>query len=190
MTWLPIRRAQFDTENFVAWLAKNGAEIGKPTNPYEVVRYRAYSPDSKRPMTHIVYAKENGLLNFQGRTKAHYQAFLAGESIAQMFVSKFDVPQPVPNPERQSIEPSVTAKQRAKIRARDGEGCWFCGEALGHDATIEHLIPKSKGGGNSLANYVLAHSRCNSLAADKPLVEKIAMRARMRGDVIDVRVLA
>lgn len=42
MTKLPIRRQQVKVERFLVWLAENGAEVGTPTNPYEVVRYRAY----------------------------------------------------------------------------------------------------------------------------------------------------
>jgi len=66
--------------------------------------------------------------------------------------------------------------------SRDGDECWYCGLEMGVDATIEHLVPKSKGGLNGLANYVLAHKVCNAAAADKPLVAKIEMRSRMRAE--------
>ena len=174
---LPIRRAQFDVQGFVAWLAKNGAEVGTPTNPYEVVRYRAYVSGSARASTHVVYAKENGLLNFQGTSAEHYAAFQDGWSPTLSSNAKggvFLVTETV----RKAPRGQVT---REALLARDGDECWFCGLAMGDDQTIEHLVPKSKGGLNGLANYVLAHKRCNAEAADMPLVAKIELRAEKRG---------
>jgi 5-methylcytosine-specific restriction endonuclease McrA len=76
--------------------------------------------------------------------------------------------------------PSKAEKQRAKLLARDGDECWFCGDPLGDDQTIEHLVPKSAGGRNALANYALAHAKCNHDAADLPLIQKVEMRTRLR----------
>ena len=39
--------------------------------------------------------------------------------------------------------------------------CLFCGEALFSDSHIDHLFPKSKGGGNIILNKVVGHSVCN-----------------------------
>lgn len=181
---LPVRRAQFKTAAFLTFLADNGCEIGKPTNPYEVVRYKAYHLGSKRPVTHVVYAKENGLLTWTGATQGHYQTFLWGGQLVGVqppFRSQFEGPQAktdeqlLPKKGRSSREPTRTA-----LLERDGPDCWFCGTEMGDDCTIEHLIPKSKGGRNSKANYVLAHAHCNQQAGDKPLTDKIAMREQMR----------
>lgn len=185
---LPIRRQQFDTPGFAAWLAKHGAEVGVPTNPYEVVRYRAYAKGGKRPLTNIVYAKDNGLLNFQGQSAEHYAAFQSGEVVAGLFMSQFERdpatedrnPFLVPLADRKPAKQSKSAITRERLLERDGDACWFCGDAMGEDMTIEHLVPKSKGGLNGLANYVLAHKRCNAAAADMPLVAKIEMRAKAR----------
>jgi len=182
---LPIRRAQFKTAEFAAWLAQQGAEVGTPTNPYEVVRYRAYVIGGAKPATHIVYAKESGLLNFVGETRAHYEAFMAGEKFAGMFVSQLD---PAPSNDGTAVPRNVKKPSRGEITRdglllRDGEGCWFCGKSMGDDSTIEHLVPRSKGGVNHSDNYVLAHRKCNSDAANMPLVEKLAMRQRLRGEM-------
>lgn len=174
MANLPVRRKQFWTGEFATFLAANGAEVCIPTNAYEVIRYRAYHGQSAKPLTHIVYAKENGLLNFQGGSRDHYLAFLAGERLPQL--SKRAAAAQAAKPK----EPSLSAKQRAKLIARDGDECWFCGLSMGADVTIEHLVPKSKGGGNQLANYALAHAACNQAAADKPLVAKIEIRTKLR----------
>src|SRR5688572_23282963 len=81
MKSLPIRRQQFKTADFAAWLAINGAEVGTPTNPYEVIRYKAHSAVSKRAETHIVYAKESGLLTFTGSSREHYIQFATGAAM-------------------------------------------------------------------------------------------------------------
>lgn len=184
MKALPIRRAQLKVQPFLAWLAENGAEIGTPTNAYEVVRYRAYH---KRPRaeTHIIYAKENGLLTFTGASRLHYERFLAGEPMVkrgEQFVSKFDAK---PNPEDQpeSRDEGLTARRRKRIIARDGSDCWFCGRQMGEDVTLEHLVPRSRGGGNDSANLVLAHRQCNAAAANLSISEKVEMRGRLRREV-------
>jgi 5-methylcytosine-specific restriction endonuclease McrA len=40
--------------------------------------------------------------------------------------------------------------------------CWWCGKSMSIDKlTIEHLLPKSRGGSNSLYNLRLACLPCN-----------------------------
>jgi hypothetical protein len=176
MKSLPIRRTQFKTADFAAWLARNGAELGTPTNPYEVIRYKAHSATSKRAETHIVYAKESGLLTFTGASREHYVQFATG---AAMFPDPFHVPKAKrPAPEMET--PGKAERRRRKLLERDGDGCWFCGLPMGDDCTIEHLVPRSAGGRDALANYALAHRRCNADAADMPLTEKIELRSRLR----------
>ncbi len=185
---LPIRRSQFDVGGFLAYVAQQGGEIGQPTNPYEVCRYRAYWRGTNTSAVHVVYAKESGLLTFTGGSKGHYRAYLdgapmdepPGEKPKQVFVRKDGTPFG-----KSKAEPvSKNVSTRRKLIERDGDGCWFCGTGLGDDATIEHLIPKSKGGRNSIANYVLAHRKCNADAADLPLVAKIEMRAKLRSEPV------
>jgi len=178
---MPIRRAQFMVGNFAAWLARNGAEIGTPTNPYEVIRYRAFWCGSKRAATHVVYAKENGLLTFTSGSAEHYAAFLRGDVMSPQAASATE---PVnPRPGKDPKAESHGDKVRRKLLARDGDECWFCGKSMGDDATLEHLVPKSRGGGNRLDNYALAHRVCNNLAGDKPLVAKIELRAQLRKEL-------
>lgn len=183
MSALPIRRQQLKVQPFLAWLAEHGAEVGAPTNPYEVVRYRAYWK-KPRAETHIIYAKENGLLTFTGASRAHYERFLAGEPLVakgEQFVSKFDYAAPADHP-LEAVE-GPTARRRKKLMERDGDGCWFCGQPLGDDVTLEHLVPRSRGGGNDAANCVLAHAKCNQAAANLSISEKVEMRSRMRSGV-------
>lgn len=179
---VPIRRSQFALQQFLAWLASEGAEIGVPTNPYEVVRYKAYWRGTSKAATHIVYAKENGLLTFTQGSLGHYRAFLDGTPMEELPKFENVKNSSVVNPK---TELSKGEKKRTAIAERDGEDCWFCGVALGTDRTIEHLVPKSKGGRDILENYALAHAKCNHVAANMSLVAKIALRSKMRGEVQD-----
>jgi hypothetical protein len=59
--------------------------------------------------------------------------------------------------------------QLQRIAARDGWTCWLCGGEVDPDApldspargTVDHLVPRSRGGSSELANLRLAHRRCN-----------------------------
>lgn len=170
----PARIEGFKSQEFISWLAQGGALIGLPTNRYEVLRYRSYPSGATKLMTSIVYRKENGELTWTGASFKHYEKFVNDEPMtgqARGLALK-----------KPKIVPVISKKERtrARIIERDGSDCWFCGKALGVDITIEHLVPKSKGGENSEANYALAHSACNSAAANMPLIAKIELRHRMR----------
>lgn len=65
-------------------------------------------------------------------------------------------------------------KTRAKLIHRDGVHCSICGGLMNFTrprrqsyATIDHVVPKSKGGSGALDNLRLAHRRCNEAKADK-----------------------
>lgn len=177
----PIRRNQFELARFAAWLATQGAEIGIPTNPYELIRYKAYVDGGRKAVTHIVYTKDNGLLTFMGSSKRHYQAMLG------LVVDEPPAPPPKA-PQKDAIRSDISLACLREIQnsthrsllVRDGDECWYCGNPLGRDITIEHLIPKAHGGPNRMSNYALAHSKCNGTAADKSLVDKMALRTRLR----------
>jgi 5-methylcytosine-specific restriction endonuclease McrA len=72
------------------------------------------------------------------------------------------------------------------LRERDGEHCWRCRRPMrfdlprGHDQapTIEHILPKSRGGTGELSNLCLCHSRCNHLMADATPEVKERMRIK------------
>jgi len=177
MPKLPIRAEQFQTADFLAWLARNGAEVCTPTNPYELVRYRAYTSGATKAMTHIVYRKDNGLLTWTGASMKHYEAFISGAEFAwsQPYAVRTSEPtEPAPK------KLGTAARHRAQIAKRDGTDCWFCGLPLGSDVTLEHLLPQSKGGRHNAANLVLAHERCNGRAANLSISEKVELRTQMR----------
>jgi 5-methylcytosine-specific restriction endonuclease McrA len=50
---------------------------------------------------------------------------------------------------------------RENVFKRDGFKCQYCGASK--ELTIDHLVPKAKGGKSSWSNLVTACKRCNSL---------------------------
>jgi HNH endonuclease len=50
---------------------------------------------------------------------------------------------------------------------RDGHLCYLCDEPLNSDITIDHVVPKSRGGSEDVDNFKLAHFRCNQDKADR-----------------------
>jgi len=66
---------------------------------------------------------------------------------------------------------------RRSVLARDGYTCVYCGARIGDrrrgqiatrtDFTLDHLIPRSRGGGNSWSNTACACRWCNHRKADR-----------------------
>lgn len=84
---------------------------------------------------------------------------------------------------REATNPSQKKREsRLKsLRARDGNACFYCGlELRSEDVTLEPLLSEKDGGSQRLANLALAHKKCNELAADLPVVEKVVLRERLR----------
>ncbi len=66
---------------------------------------------------------------------------------------------------------------RRRVLARDGYTCVYCGARVGDrrrgqivtrtDLTLDHLIPRSRGGGNTWSNTACACYWCNHRKADR-----------------------
>jgi 5-methylcytosine-specific restriction endonuclease McrA len=63
---------------------------------------------------------------------------------------------------------SGPAWSRAGVRVRDGGRCAYCG---GHATTIDHVLPRSRGGKNSWLNTVAACGSCNQRKGDRTPAE-------------------
>ena len=57
---------------------------------------------------------------------------------------------------------------RRALFARDGGRCVYCG---GVATSVDHVVPRSRGGKHSWDNVVAACRRCNHLKADRHLAE-------------------
>ncbi len=57
----------------------------------------------------------------------------------------------------------VLPLNRRNLFLRDGGCCVYCGKAVSFSSyTIDHVVPKSQGGGSTWENLVAACSRCNN----------------------------
>jgi len=57
---------------------------------------------------------------------------------------------------------------RAGVLVRDGRRCAFCGGAA---STVDHVLPRSRGGGDTWENTVAACARCNNRKGDRTPAE-------------------
>lgn len=74
-----------------------------------------------------------------------------------------------------SIPYKGVVMSRHNIFKRDGGQCQYCGTSK--DLTIDHVIPRSKGGKSTWTNLVTACKRCNSKKSDYSL-DKVGMKLR------------
>jgi 5-methylcytosine-specific restriction endonuclease McrA len=64
------------------------------------------------------------------------------------------------------------AFSRRNLYRRDGYACQYCGKRRPQDElSIDHVVPKSRGGTTTWENCVLACVRCNTKKANKTLPE-------------------
>jgi 5-methylcytosine-specific restriction endonuclease McrA len=67
---------------------------------------------------------------------------------------------------------------RRNILARDKSTCQYCGKhCTGKDATLDHVVPKSRGGKSNWTNIVLACRKCNG-KKDNRTPEEAGMKLR------------
>lgn len=68
---------------------------------------------------------------------------------------------------------------RYRLADAQDDRCGACGYPMGEDVTIDHVVPKGRGGANHFTNYLAMHARCNNEKADRmPNAFEIAMNER------------
>lgn len=69
----------------------------------------------------------------------------------------------------------IRPAKRLALYLRDGFRCGYCGTDLRHaapaDVTLDHLIPRSAGGGNESENLVTCCRKDNSGRGDRPWMD-------------------
>lgn len=69
---------------------------------------------------------------------------------------------------------TVDSGKRAKVFARDGQQCCYCGECFAPEGLEpDHVIPASRGGNDSMGNLVAACIPCNRTKSDRHPTEFI-----------------
>lgn len=81
------------------------------------------------------------------------------------------------------IKAKVPPERRAQVIARDASLCRYCGRPV-EAPTIDHVVPRSRGGRNSLVNLVVACKQCGSRKGDRT-PEEAGMPLLAVGTLID-----
>ena len=84
------------------------------------------------------------------------------------------------------------ARLKWQVAAVHGTACYVCGCAIDmglaypdpHSASVEHVVPRSKGGSDDLAGLRLSHLRCNVSRGNRPRKTR-TRRAVVRSPIID-----
>ncbi|GIF68851.1 HNH endonuclease [Asanoa ishikariensis] len=63
---------------------------------------------------------------------------------------------------------AVPGWSRAGVLVRDGRACGYCG---GHASTVDHVLPRSRGGRNTWSNTIAACEGCNQRKGDRTPAE-------------------
>ena len=79
----------------------------------------------------------------------------------------FPLPAVLRAPTRVAREPSRVALTRRNVLLRDGNVCVYCGGSGGQKLTIDHVIPRSRGGRSTWDNVVAACATCNRRKGDR-----------------------
>lgn len=142
-------------KDFAIYLDWIGAEKMPKTNPYEEARFIA------NDIVCVIYRGKKGVSFSNDEAKKVLEAFHEKRKIT------------VTGTKRKRFDKDL----KDRLFERDGNVCFYTGIELTEEtATIEHLIPLSKGGKNNMDNLVLCTKDSNFAMGDKPLIEKIKAR--------------
>ena len=68
---------------------------------------------------------------------------------------------------------------RWKVAKRDKFHCFWCQSYMDFDdGTLDHIVPRSKGGGNGVGNLVWACHPCNNERGDMPAEHYVEIKLR------------
>ena len=91
-----------------------------------------------------------------------------GEPFIQAVSQRFRVPEVVALVKFDRMPSSTVTFSRRNIFKRDRFTCQYCGlQPRADELTIDHVIPRSRGGGSTWENCVLACVACNNRKADR-----------------------
>ncbi|WAL81342.1 HNH endonuclease [Pandoraea sp. XJJ-1] len=156
------RKVEADRPKFIEFLIARGAQVLRPTNDWELVRF-----DCAKGVA-IIYGNSKGGTTFTGEALRAWNAFKFSHAWSAGARTA-----------RRKMSPIV-----ATLLERDGDRCFYCnGHTTETDRTVEHLVAAAHGGPNHISNLVLAHAACNQRAGHLSAMEKIRMRDEQRGEV-------
>lgn len=172
---LPTDKEKLD--KVIAWAKAGGGETRATTNPYEVVRIAF-------PTGHLILYR-----NDRGRGARWWCS--EGPHVLAQLAKNYSEAKGLPDVLRAVRQKPALPRERMilTVAARDGWECFYCGCVLcppsdkaegAIPATIEHVVPTSRGGPNNAANIVLSCAPCNGEAGNMTVAEKVLLRERVR----------
>ncbi len=103
---------------------------------------------------------------------------------AGMFKDFIHFTNPPKRTDIEAIEPSSPSVKKALYKAQNGKCIGCNNDYLEKDMEIDHIIPKSRGGGNYLENYQLLCGNCNRTKGNRPM-EFLRMRIENRRTLME-----
>ncbi len=92
----------------------------------------------------------------------------SGEGLLRSPSQAMDVPSVIRLLEYRLIPRQTRAISRKNILLRDQHTCQYCDQRFGAgELTLDHVIPRSRGGANTWENLVACCLRCNNLKGDR-----------------------
>ena len=95
-----------------------------------------------------------------------------GEAFIQAVRQRLRVPEVIVLAGYDRLPEAAVSFSRRNIFKRDHYTCQYCGvQPGGNELTIDHVVPKSRGGASTWDNCVLACVDCNKRKADRSLAQ-------------------
>jgi hypothetical protein len=148
-------------KRFIEWAEGQGGESVPLTNEYEIARIK------HKGGTFVLYVNKKGAMSFSdSAARRAWAAFLEGKGW----------------PMNVRHKRSKTEAKVARLRERDGNACFFCGQqfSLQNPPTLEHLLSIVHGGSNVIANLALACEPCNQEVGSMDVADKMKFRDQKR----------
>ena len=150
--------------DFMAWLERNGARGLPLANGSQVGRY-----DTCLGIVEVWQESDFSMGPPQGLAHDLFEVFMNGGS---RYLQPADL-----TGEFSQAKKNRVLKQGHPCR------CFYCNCSIEKkDMTLEHVLPKSKGGPDHIANLVLACGPCNELMANRTIHEKMTLRDKIRAE--------
>jgi len=106
---------------------------------------------------------------------------------AGMFKDFINTKTPPQRTDIQKVEPIQSVKER--LYKEQNSLCNACGTEFDiWNLEIDHIIPKSKGGGNYYENYQLLCSNCNKMKSDNPM-ESLRLKIETRKKMLKEKII-
>jgi len=148
-------------KNLNTYLIEIDCELLETTNPWEVVRFSADG------IICVIYQNSKGAFKYSSDlSRKIHDSYFDGKKINV----------------KHSTQRKRTYKDfKSRLIKRDGLNCFYSNLLMTNKmATVEHLIPLSRGGTNNIDNMVLCLEEQNQKVGNMSLMKKIKYRDELR----------